>query len=320
MTCISSGILFADIGCWPISRVPEEGELIPTEKIELNLGGCAANVALNLARLGVETYLTGCVGDDALSDFIVQSVSVPGVEAKLQRSPGRCPGTAIHMNIRDQDKRFICTTGANDDFVFDAAIRDKLSEPDVSGGRKVLYIGGYFMLRSLENEMTASLLQSAQQQGWTVLVDIVLNGERAYWDIIKPILPYVDIFVPNEHEGEKLTDYRDPYDQARMFFGAGVKSTIITQGSGGVLFFSEAEQFQTGVYPTEYVSGSGAGDAFCAGLIAAFLAGLAPLDAIRWGSAAGASCVQGIGTTETVFDRQELLEFIDRHELHVESV
>lgn len=320
MKCICSGILYADVACHPINHVPLEGELVPTEKIELNLGGCAANVALGLSRLGVESYLTGCIGDDALSDFIERAVSVRGVDVHLQHSKGRCPGTAMHINVKEQDRRFICTTGANDDFVFDDQLIAFLKQPTPKDERKIFYIGGFFMLRSLENERTLEIMQTARQNGWTTLVDVVLNGERAYWDILKPILPYTDILMPNEHEGEKITDYRDPYDQARMFLQSGVKSTVITQGEGGTLYFSEQEQFQTGVYPADYVSGSGAGDAFCAGLIAAFLEGMGPLDAVRWGSAAGASCVGGIGTTETVFNKQELLEFMDANILQVEDI
>ncbi|MDR0327843.1 MAG: carbohydrate kinase family protein, partial [Planctomycetaceae bacterium] len=154
MTCICSGILFADIACFPISHVPAEGELIPTEKIELNLGGCASNVAMNLARLDVDVMLSGCVGDDAFSDFIVRAVSLPKIDGThIQRSPGRCPGTAMHINVREQDRRFICTTGANDDYVIDDHLFQRIADTK-STGPKVFYLGGLFMLSALETERT----------------------------------------------------------------------------------------------------------------------------------------------------------------------
>jgi len=321
MNCICSGILFADVACWPISHVPAEGELVTTEKIELNLGGCASNVALDLARLKIPTLLAGCVGDDALSDFIAQAVSVPGVDLSgLQRSPGRCPGTAMHLNVRDQDRRFVCPTGANDDFVFDDTLLQKIRTPDSQGTPKVLYLGGFFMLRSLENPKTPETLRLAQENGWTTIVDVVLNGQRSYWDILEPLLPYTDMILPNEHEGEKITGERDPYEQAKAFLGAGAKAAVITQGEGGTIYFSDREQFRAGVYPTSYVSGSGAGDAFCAGLIAALLEGLGPRDAFCWGSALGASSVRDVSTTGSVFHRDELLAFLDDHTLPIEDI
>lgn len=320
MTCLCTGILFADVACWPVSHVPEEGELVTTEKIELNLGGCASNVAFGLARLGVPVSLAGCVGDDALSDFIVRAVSVPGIDARrLQRSPGRCPGTAMHLNVRGQDRRFVCTTGANDDFVFNDELRSDIAAPSTSQ-RKILYLGGYFMLRGLENEGTVDFLKSARQNGWTVLVDVVLNGRRAYWELIEPILPYIDILLPNEHEGEKITDYRDPYDQAKVFRDAGVGTVVITQGELGALCFSEKECLRVGVYPSDYLSGSGAGDAFTSGLIAGFLEGCDLQDALRWACAQGAACVRGVSTTGNLFDQEELLDFIARNTLLIEGV
>ena len=320
MTCVCSGILFADVACWPISHVPLEGELVPTEKIELFLGGCAANVAMDLARLGVNVTLSGCVGDDALSDYIVHAVSVPRIDAsRLQRSVNRCPGTALHINVREQDRRFIGTTGANDDYVFDDDLFTLLADPKLKGP-KVFYLGGFFMLRALETKQTPLFFKTAREHGWTTLLDVVLYGTRPYWDILEPLLPHTDIFLPNEHEGEKIAEERDPYDQAKEFLNAGVGAVIITQGESGTLYFSDKDQFRAGVYPTNYVSGSGAGDAFDAGLIAALLEGRDHREAVRWGSALGASCVREVSTTGGVFNRNELLEFLDKNELEFEEI
>jgi sugar/nucleoside kinase (ribokinase family) len=321
MNCLCSGILFADVACWPLTHLPEEGELVPTEKIELNLGGCASNVAFDLAKLSVPVTLAGGVGDDSLSDFIVRAVSVPGIDTGfLQRFSGQCPGTAMHINVSEQDRRFICTTGANDLFVFNDDLFRFVKEKHASTDPKILYLGGFFMLRGLENKRTVEFLKTARDNGWTTILDVVLNGQRGYWDILEPILPQVDFFLPNEHEGEKISGYRDPYDQAKVFLDAGARSVMITQGEGGTLYFGTAEQFRAGIYPTNYVSGSGAGDAFCAGFIAALLEGLGTKEAIRWGSAVGASCVRGVSTTGSVFNREELRSFLDEHTLTFESI
>lgn len=322
MSCLCSGILFADIACYPISHNPLEGELVPTEKIELNLGGCASNTAFDLARLGVPVTLAGCVSDDGLSDFIVKTVSVPLVDSSyLQRVSGLCPGTAMHINVQNQDRRFITTTGANDRFVFDERLFDyiKNAEPN-SKGCKVLYIGGFFMLRGLENLRSVEFLQTAREHGWRIVLDVVLNGQRDYWNILEPFLPLADFFLPNEHEGEKVTGCADPYEQAKAFRCAGAKTVLITQGSEGTLCFSDTDNFRSGVYPIDYVSGSGSGDAFGAGFIAALLEGLELRDAVRWGSAVGASSVRGISTTGTVFNREDLLSFLSRHELVFEDI
>jgi sugar/nucleoside kinase (ribokinase family) len=73
-----------------------------------------------------------------------------------------------------------------------------------------------------------------------------------------------------------------------------------------------------GVYPTQYVGGTGAGDAFDAGYITGILAGEDAVGCLKWGSALGASCVRGIGATESVFNRQEAIDFMKRHQLQIE--
>ncbi|MDR0327834.1 MAG: carbohydrate kinase family protein, partial [Planctomycetaceae bacterium] len=184
-----------------------------------------------------------------------------------------------------------------------------------STGPKVFYLGGLFMLSALETERTVRFLQTARQHGWTTLVDVVLYGNRPYWDIVKPLLPHTDIFLPNDHESATITSEQNPRDQAKKFIDSGAGAAIITQGESGTLYFSAKEQFRSGVFPTDYVGGAGAGDAFDAGLIAALLEGHDHRTAVCWGSALGASCVREVSTTGGVFNRAELLEFLDKHEL-----
>ncbi|MGL4595642.1 MAG: carbohydrate kinase family protein [Thermoguttaceae bacterium] len=316
INCLCTGILFADVACSPISHIPEPGELVQTEKIALNLGGCAANVAIGLSRLGESVALSGCIGDDSLSDFIKRGVVAPRIKTDLlQQVQNRCPGTAMHLNVAGQDRRFICTTGANDDFVFDEALEKVIQSPADSSMRRLFYLGGFFMLKNLENDKAIDFLKRAKQHNWTIILDVVLYGDTNYLDRIQPFLPLTDIFMPNEYEAEKMTDLATPHEQAHFFLDSGVKSVLITCGDRGVIFASEQESFQMGVYPTNYLSGAGAGDAFCAGFMAGLLNGNDIQNAIRWGSALGASCVRGIGTTETLFNQNELREWIETHEL-----
>src|SRR5207302_172872 len=54
MTCpadiLCAGIVVADHICTPIDHLPAAGELVLAERILLTIGGCAANVAVDLAR------------------------------------------------------------------------------------------------------------------------------------------------------------------------------------------------------------------------------------------------------------------------------
>ena len=50
---LCAGIVVADHVCTPVSHVPAAGELVMADGMLLTIGGCAANAAVDLARMGV---------------------------------------------------------------------------------------------------------------------------------------------------------------------------------------------------------------------------------------------------------------------------
>ncbi|MDO5554000.1 MAG: carbohydrate kinase family protein [Planctomycetia bacterium] len=310
--CLSAGILFADVGCHPIDHLPVPGELVQTERVELALGGCASNVSLNLARLEVPTGLCGCVGDDSFSDYVVRALEHELIDtAGVRRVSNFGPGCSMIVNVKGNDRRFISTTGANREFHIDEIPGSWAEEAEV------LYLGGYLMMPHLEEEATIDFFKRFQMHGGKTILDVVLWGERSYWDVIKPILPYVDYFMPNDFEGMQISGLSDPLDQAKFFLDGGAKVSIITCGEKGSIYYSERERFKTGIFPVNYVGGTGSGDAFGAGFISAVLDGETPLRLMKRASAQGMSCVRDMSATKSVFTRAEALAFVDANELEV---
>lgn len=312
---LSTGILFADVGCDPIERCPNPGDVIPTERVALSLGGCASNVSLNLARLGISTGICGCVGDEAFSHYILESLAHPLIDlGGVRKVPNKSPGCSLIVNVKNEDRRFISTTGANAEFKISDIPEDWANEAEV------LYLGGYLMMPLLENESTAEFFKKFRARGGKVILDVVLYGQRPYWDVIKPLLPFVDYFMPNNDEGRLICGYSDPIDQAKYFQEAGVAVSVITCGERGSIYYSEQEKFRTGIFPVEFIGGTGSGDAFAAGFIAGLLNGDSPRDLIQCASAQGMSCVRHSSATESVFTREELEAWLAGHSLDFESI
>lgn len=312
---LSAGILFADVGCAPITRCPNPGELIATEKIELSLGGCASNLAMNLARLEIPSGLCGMVGDDSFSDFVVRSLEHPMIDTSgLARMENAGPGTTLIVNVKGQDRRFISTTGANAGF----SVADIPSE--WADEAEVIYLGGYLMMPKLESPETVEFLKRFQARGGKTILDVVLYGDRPYWDVIKPLLPYVDYFMPNDHEGEKICGLGDSVEQAKFFVDAGAGAVIITCGEAGSIYYSAAEKFRIGVFSVEFVGGTGSGDAFAAGFVAGLLDQLDPFGLMKKASAQGASAVRHSSATASVFTKAESEAFLAEQELDVEPI
>ena len=308
--CLSAGILFADVGCAPIDHAPVPGELVQTERVELSLGGCASNVSINLAKLEVPTGLTGCVGDDAFSDYILKSLANPLVDVSgVRRVANSSPGCSLIVNVRNEDRRFVSTTGANAQFSV-ADIPQAWTDQ-----AEILYIGGYLMMERLEEQSTIDYFKAFQARGGKTMLDVVLYGTRPYWPVIEPLLPYVDYFMPNDDEGYAIAGLKDPVDQAKFFTDAGAKTCVITCGDEGSIYYSADEKFRAEIFRTEFVGGTGSGDAFDAGLISALLDGCDAYESVKRATAQGMSCVRHGSATQSVFTKSELKEFLAGREL-----
>ncbi|MDR1491145.1 MAG: carbohydrate kinase family protein [Planctomycetaceae bacterium] len=305
--CLCLGILFADVVCQPISHLPTPGELVPTERVELSLGGCASNVAINLSRFNLSVGLSGCIGDDPFSDYIAGALTkTPGIDvSRLRRVRNMGPGTSMIINVHGEDRRFISANGANAEYHLHDLPEEWLA-PET-----IIYIGGFLMTPKLEAPETIDVLKLARRRGCRILLDVVLYGDRPYLDAIAPLLPYADAFLPNDHEAEKITGLTNPIEQAKFFLDAGTQAAIITCGEKGTYYFSQREKFHVDIFPTNYVGGTGAGDAFNSGYIAALHENLTPRECVVWGNALGASCVRHISATQSVFNRDELQRFLE---------
>ncbi|HUT12430.1 MAG TPA: carbohydrate kinase family protein [Thermoguttaceae bacterium] len=312
--CLCAGILFADVVCSPVDRAPDEGELVAPDRIQLCLGGCASNTALDLARCGVRVGATGCVGKDVFGRFIMDELVHGGVQIDgIHQLEGIHTACTMVINVKDQDRRFIASPGANTRFAVEHMPPDWVSQA------KVLYIGGYLMLLALETGRMVELLRAARAAGTKTVLDVVGIGGEDCFDRVALMLPEVDFFMPNDDEAAALTGLGDPVAQAQRFRDAGAQTVVITRGNEGSLLIGDGLRLRAGVYPTQFVGGTGSGDAFDAGFIVGLLRGEDPAGCLRWGSALGASCVRSVAATESVFDREEAEAFMREHPLRIEA-
>jgi sugar/nucleoside kinase (ribokinase family) len=313
--CLSVGILVADHLTDPIERVPGAGQLVLCERLPLSIGGCASNVAVDLARLGVRVGVVGCVGRDVLGRFVLDTLAGAGVNVEqVEQLDGVATSATLIVNVRGEDRRFIHAPGANNAFTVEhiplAAVRRA----------KVLYVGGYLLMPSLDPERLGDLFRQAQADNVRTVLDVVLPGPADHWARLEPVLRHTDVFLPNQDEAAAITGLANPLEQAQRFVEAGAGVAAITCGSQGSVLVSKRVRLRAGVFPVEYRGGTGSGDAFDAGYIAGLLAGQDEAGCLRWGSAVGASCVRAVSATESVFNRAEAEDFLARHTLEIEQI
>jgi sugar/nucleoside kinase (ribokinase family) len=310
--CLSVGLLVADHLCAPISHLPAAGELVLADRLELNIGGCASNAAMDLARVSVKVGVVGCVGQDAFGRFVLDTLSGAGVEiSSIRQLAGVGTSGTLIVNVVGQDRRFIHSIGANGHLTAADIPRDRVRRA------KVLYVGGYFVMPGLAADELAQLFREARAAGVKTVLDVVLPGPGDYWPALKWVLPECDVFLPNNDEAAVITGLSDPREQAERFRRAGAGTVVITCGEAGTVLVTEDLRIQAAAHRVAYVGGTGAGDAFDAGYIAGLLEGGDPPRCLAWGSALGASCVRSISATDSVFTRPEAEQFIREHPLEL---
>jgi sugar/nucleoside kinase (ribokinase family) len=312
---LCAGIIVADHVSSPITHLPAAGELVMADRLLLTIGGCAANAAVDLVKMGVRAAVVGRVGGDIFGRIVADMLREHGVDVSaVSTSPAADTSQTLIVNVVGQDRRFIHTFGANADF----------SAADIPMDRvaccRVLYLGGYLLMPNVRQEELAETFAAARKAGAKTVLDVATPGPADYLSRLEQLLPHVDVFLPNDHEGKLITGEADPLRQAEIFRQLGARTVVITMGSEGAILVNEKTRLHAGIFSVPFVDGSGGGDAFDAGFIYGLLHDMGPEDCLRVASALGASCVRAIGTTPGVFTRSECERFLKENSLHIERI
>lgn len=307
-----SGILVADTFCGPMPALPGEGELVAVDAMPSKPGGCAANVAIDLAKQGVRVDLAGCLGTDAAARMLLDSFAARGIGCGQVTATNEHPtSTTVILLVAGQDRRYVHTFGANRAFTAGQLSREWLA------GLKVFYLGGLFAMPGVRTRDLGDVLAFCKSRGVATVLDVVLPQAATGMDELTPLLPYVDYFLPNDDEARRLTGRDDLRGQLRALLAAGAGTVVITRGAAGAVAASGGVARQIGAYPGEAVDPSGAGDAFSSGVITGVVRGWDLGRTLGYAAALGASATRAVGTTDGVFTTDEAERFVAERPLEV---
>jgi ribokinase len=139
-------------------------------------------------------------------------------------------------------------------------------------------------------------------------VAVILNPAPAR-PLPDALLALVDVLIPNESETALLSDMPvDDEAQAEAAAAAllelGVGTVILTLGERGALLAQAGGATHVPAFNVAPVDTTAAGDAFVGGFAVALAEGRKPLEAARWGNAAGALATTKMGAQPSLPTRQ----------------
>jgi sugar/nucleoside kinase (ribokinase family) len=254
-------------------------------------GGAGANVAVHLARRGVDVLLAGCVGDDAAGAGLEAELRAEGVRTALRTVPGAATGTIVSLVEPSGERSMLADRGAN------LALRADDVPPLAPGGH--LHLSGYTLLDEAPRPAALAVLAAARAAGCTVSVDPASTGPLAAVGVRRWLADAdgATLLLPNADEARLLTGCGDPADAARAL-AARFPLVAVSLGADGALWAAGTTLVHRPAHPATVVDTTGAGDAFTAGLLAAWLVdrdGGDPAAALDAGLASAADVVGRAG-------------------------
>lgn len=232
-------------------------------------GGSAANVAALAAASGIPSRFVGQVGDDALGRGLVADLAAGGVDT-LVATHG-ATGSIVVLVDHKGERTFLTDRGAAANLV-DVA-------PGALDGVGVLHMPVYCLAADPLARTASRLVGDAAARDIPVTIDLSSVSVLEEFGAAE-ILSFLDTVRPNvvfanqaEHRVLGLGE-RDPVPGAAVtIIKGGAEPTLIITPQGDVM--------SVPVRPVDdVVDTTGAGDAFAAGYLGAFLTGSSPRIAV----------------------------------------
>lgn len=241
-------------------RIPQPGETILGGAFRTFPGGKGANQAVAAARMGAQTAMVGCVGNDEHGRRLRETLTTEGIDLSGLRSRPDAPtGVGLITVAESGENAIVVSSGAN----------ATLTVPEVQAGASLIASADVLLLQ-LEVPMPAVIAAAriARESGKCV----ILNAAPAC-ELPKELLALADVLIVNQTEAVRVLGIEGRTDPGRLVVRLpelGVQTAILTLGAGGAIVAHKGRPRRAPAAAVKTIDSVGAGDAFCGALAASW--------------------------------------------------
>jgi 2-dehydro-3-deoxygluconokinase len=291
------------------------GPLAHAGRLTLGVAGSESNVAIGLARLGRSAVWLGRVGDDPLGQLVSREIRAEGVVTHAIVDTQRATGLMLKERRTPSVQRVhYYRAGSAGSGLQPADVPATVVE-----GAAVLHATGITpALSDSARQTVRTAIDIAIDAGVTVSFD--LNFRSKLWRVeaasgfYREVIPLADLLFANPSEAATVCGELDsPADYARALVDRGAGVAIMKLGEDGALAYDGDTFVRQEAFRVPVVDTVGAGDAFVAGYLAAFVDGGRTQACLELGAAVGAVVCMSPGDWEGLprWDELELLTRAD---------
>lgn len=285
------------------------GAKYEAERMESGLGGNAYNVSAGLDALGIEVVLVSALGEDVFGSYgraLLQKNSVDDTYVV----PVAKTSVSVILNV--QGDRTILGYHSGEKYQFPAQEFQQVQPKWIfltSIGFTPFEDIYHRVLEYCEHHPTIQLAYNPSlreiKQGSAFKT--VLQRTQALFVNFEEASEIANLMGYEVIEADRVTQI---HGLLAFFAHLGIATTFITDGAHGAYATGGTDMYHIAPFPTKLVEKTGAGDAFTAGVIAAFTQNLPLSEALRWGAAESAYVVGRHGSSRQLLSRAALEDIL----------
>lgn len=271
----------------------EYGDNHTNDTYQRFFGGSPANIAMNLKKLGCNSLLASCLGEDSFGNYLIHHLKNRQIDTsyvqRVDESTSmvvvtKSKGTPIPIFYREADYHLSYTKQLEE------ALLDS----------KIVHFSCWGISREPVRQTIERVIDEARKNDILVCFDpnyhpmIWQKGEDGV-EYVKSIIKKVDFIKPSEDDAERLFGKDTLENQVKKFLDLGAKLVMMTLGKDGAIVSDGKETLKFDTLATEVVDATGAGDAFWSGFYASVVKGCSIKEAISFGSAVSAYKLKHLG-------------------------
>ena len=295
------------------------GAKMEMDTLAYDIGGGAANTAVNFSNLGFETGIVVKIGYDLNSQAVLQQLNERNVDTSmLLRTKEDKTGFSVILTSYEGDRTVVMHRGANSMITLDDINWETIKQA------KWIYFAS---LSGASNQILDKMALFAEENGINMAFNPGSTQIKRGLEDLRKILETAEILIMNRTEASEVTGIpNNPPDEPSIddpnlkemitkLKGYGPKIVVITEGKKGVYAYDSKTMYYTRPFPAKVASTLGAGDAFASTFVGTIIKyGFNEIEkSLKYASINSASVVATFGAQQGLKNFDEIEETLSKN-------